>query len=56
MLNLTRLRVLQEVVDRGSFSGAADALEYTQSAVSQAVARLESELGAELVVRDRGGA
>jgi len=55
MLNLSRLRVLSEVVNRGSFSAAADALAYTQSAVSQAVARLESETGAVLVVRDRRG-
>ncbi len=38
---------------QGSFSGAADALSYTQSAVSQAVARLEAETGATLLVRDR---
>jgi DNA-binding transcriptional LysR family regulator len=55
MLNLIRLRVLSEVVGRGSFSAAADALSYTQSAVSQAIARLESETGATLVVRDRRG-
>jgi DNA-binding transcriptional LysR family regulator len=55
-LNLTRLRVLQEVVKQGSFSGAADTLAYTQSAVSQAVARLEEEMGTPLVVRDRRGA
>src|SRR5947208_9821931 len=55
MLNLGRLRVLQEVVTRGSFSSAADALSYTQSAVSQAIARLEAETGATLVVRDRRG-
>jgi DNA-binding transcriptional LysR family regulator len=55
MLNLARLRVLSEVVNRGSFSAAADALSYTQSAVSQAVARLEAEIGATLVVRDRRG-
>ncbi|HEX3801505.1 MAG TPA: LysR family transcriptional regulator [Solirubrobacteraceae bacterium] len=55
MLNLVRLRVLAEVVQRGSFSAAADALDYTQSAVSQAVARLEAETGATLVVRDRRG-
>ena len=55
MLNLGRLRVLCEVVSRGSFSGAAESLAYTQSAVSQAVARLEAETGAELVVRDRRG-
>ena len=55
MLNTGRLQVLSEVVRRGSFSGAADALSYTQSAVSQAIARLEAEVGAPLVVRDRRG-
>jgi DNA-binding transcriptional LysR family regulator len=55
MLNLGRLRVLSEVLARGSFSGAAEALSYTQSAVSQAIARLEAEVGATLVVRDRRG-
>lgn len=53
MLNLTRLRVLREVLERGSFSAAAESLSYTQSAVSQAIARLELETGATLVVRDR---
>ena len=47
--------MLREVVVRGSFTAAADALDYTQSAVSQAVARLEAETGATLVVRDRRG-
>jgi DNA-binding transcriptional LysR family regulator len=42
-------------VGRGSFSGAAEALSYTQSAVSQAIARLEAETGTTLVVRDRQG-
>ena len=55
MLNLGRLHVLREVVSRGSFSAAAEALSYTQSAVSQAISRLEAETGAELVVRDRRG-
>ena len=55
MLNLGRLRVLSEVVSRGSFSAAAESLSYTQSAVSQAIARLEAETGATLVVRDRRG-
>jgi DNA-binding transcriptional LysR family regulator len=55
MLNVSRLRVLSEVVRRGSFSSAAEALSYTQSAVSQAIARLEAETGATLVVRDRSG-
>jgi DNA-binding transcriptional LysR family regulator len=55
MLHVGRLRVLTEVVGRGSFSGAAEALSYTQSAVSQAIARLEAETGTTLVVRDRQG-
>lgn len=55
MLSLGRLQVLVEVVNRGSFSAAAEALSYTQSAISQSVARLEAETGATLVVRDRRG-
>src|SRR5512142_1186911 len=55
MLHLGRLKILSEVISRGSFSAAAEALSYTQSAVSQAIARLESETGATLVVRDRRG-
>jgi DNA-binding transcriptional LysR family regulator len=55
MLSLSRLQVLCEVVSRGSFSGAAEALSYTQSAVSQSVARLEAEAGATLLHRDRRG-
>ena len=55
MLHLGRLKVLCEVVKCGSFSAAADSLSYTQSAVSQAIARLEAETGATLIVRDRRG-
>jgi DNA-binding transcriptional LysR family regulator len=55
MLHVGRLKVLAEVVERGSFSAAAEALSYTQSAVSQAIARLEAETGSALVVRDRRG-
>jgi DNA-binding transcriptional LysR family regulator len=51
MLNSTRLRVFHEVVARGSISAAADALSYSQSAVSQALATLESEAGVALVER-----
>ncbi len=47
--------MLREVVKQGSFSGAAESLDYTQSAISQAIARLEGEAGAQLVLRDRGG-
>jgi DNA-binding transcriptional LysR family regulator len=55
MLNVQRLRILREVVGRGSFSDAATALDYTQSAVSQAIATLEAEIGATLIERDRRG-
>jgi DNA-binding transcriptional LysR family regulator len=56
MLHMGRLKVLQEVIALGSFSAAAESLSYTQSAVSQAIARLEAETGATLVIRDRQGA
>jgi DNA-binding transcriptional LysR family regulator len=55
MLNVGRLNVFREVVARGSFSDAADALSYSQSAVSQAIATLEGEVGASLIERSRGG-
>src|SRR5881392_823675 len=55
MLNVQRLKVLREVVARESFSEAATALNYTQSAVSQAIATLESEAGVPLLERDRRG-
>jgi DNA-binding transcriptional LysR family regulator len=51
MLDIYRLRVLVEVADRGSFSGAAAALLCTQPAVSRQVAALERHLGVRLVER-----
>jgi DNA-binding transcriptional LysR family regulator len=51
MLNVSRLRVLNEVAQRGSFSAAAEALSYTQSAVSQQIAALEAETGISLLER-----
>src|SRR4051812_29141875 len=55
MLDVKRLRVLREVAARGSFSGAADSLSYTQSAISQQIAALEREAGAQLVERSARG-
>jgi DNA-binding transcriptional LysR family regulator len=55
MLSVSRLRVLREVAARESFSEAASALDYTQSAVSQAIARLEAEAGVALLERDSHG-
>ena len=53
MLNPQRLAVLRELAERGSFTAAADALSYTQSAVSQQISALERDVGATLVERDR---
>src|ERR687892_395307 len=55
MLDARRMRVLREVAARGSFSAAAEALSFTQSAVSQHVAALEREAGTQLVERRRSG-
>ena len=55
MLDVKRMRVLKEVADRGSFSAAAEALSYTQSAVSQQIAALEKEAGTQLVQRGSRG-
>lgn len=55
MLDVKRMRVLKEVADRGSFSAAAEALSYTQSAVSQQIAALEKEAGTQLVQRGPRG-
>jgi DNA-binding transcriptional LysR family regulator len=49
------MRVLREVAARGSFSAAADALSYTQSAVSQQIAALEREAATKLVERSARG-
>jgi DNA-binding transcriptional LysR family regulator len=51
-MNLTRLQTFVEVVRRGTFAGAADALSFTPSAVSQQMAKLEAEAGARLLARD----
>jgi DNA-binding transcriptional LysR family regulator len=55
MLDVRRMKVLREVAARGSFSAAAEALSFTQSAVSQQVAALERETGAKLVERGARG-
>jgi DNA-binding transcriptional LysR family regulator len=46
-----RLHVLTEVVDRGSFSAAAESLRMTQSAVSQHISALERAIGTTVVDR-----
>lgn len=49
--NLNALRVLVQVARQNSFTGAAEALGVTQSAVSKQIAALEAELGQPLFRR-----
>jgi molybdate transport repressor ModE-like protein len=51
MLDVRRLRVLREVAARGSLSAAAEALSFSQPAISNQIAKLELEAGAKLVER-----
>jgi DNA-binding transcriptional LysR family regulator len=50
-IDTTRLRVFREVARQGSFTAAALALQVSQPAVSQHIARLEQELGCALLER-----
>lgn len=53
-MDVRQLTALLSVAEHGTFSAAADALHTVQSNVSAHVARLEKELGAELVDRAAG--
>lgn len=55
VLDAARLRVFREVVRRGSLSAAAEALSFTQPAVSRQIAALEREAGAQLLERTPRG-
>ena len=55
MIRYSQLLYFVEVVDRGSFSAAAKSLYVSQSALSQSLAGLEKELGAELIHRSKSG-
>lgn len=49
--NLNRLAYFAAVVDKGSFTAAADDLGITKAVVSQQVAKLEAEIGTALLIR-----
>jgi DNA-binding transcriptional LysR family regulator len=51
MRDLNELSIFVAIVDRTSFTRAADALEISKGAVSKAVSRLEARLGARLFER-----
>lgn len=55
MLSVPRLLLLREVAARGTIAAAAEAVAYTPSAVSQQLAKLESEVGAPLLERHGRG-
>lgn len=51
MLDVRKLRALRAIARCGSFSAAAEDLNYSQSAISQQVAQLERQVGTLLVER-----
>ena len=53
-MEIRQLEALIGIADHGSFSGAAEALGTVQSNISNRIAHLERELGAELVNRSNG--
>src|SRR3712207_3080065 len=55
MLNVGRLRVLKEVAAHGSLTGAAEALSFSQPAISNQIAKLEQETGTRLIERGPRG-
>src|SRR6478735_12203083 len=55
MLNLERLRTLDALARHGSVGGAADGLHVTTSAVSQQMAKLEREVGQQLLAKNGRG-
>jgi DNA-binding transcriptional LysR family regulator len=51
VLDVRRLRLLRELAARGTVTAVAEALAYTPSAVSQQLAQLERDAGADLLER-----
>ena len=52
---MNRYEVFMKVIEKGSFTKAAEELGYTQSAVSQMIQTLEEELSTTLISRSRKG-
>lgn len=55
MSNVQRYKALKKIIELGSFSKAAENLNYTQSAISQMISSLENELSIKLLKRSRVG-
>jgi len=54
-MNKSKYEAFLKVVELGSFTKAADQLGYTQSAISQLISSVESELDIKLLNRSRSG-
>ena len=54
-MSVSKYQMFLKTVECGSFSRAAEELNFTQSGVSHAVQALEDELGITLLSRNRGG-
>ncbi|GHG60032.1 LysR family transcriptional regulator [Streptomyces griseocarneus] len=54
-MKLSQCAAFAAIIDTGSFTAAARALDISQSAVSHAISSLEKELGVGLMKRDRTG-
>lgn len=54
-MSITKYQIFLKTAACGSFSKAAEAMNFTQSGISHAVNSLESELGVTLLSRNRGG-
>ena len=54
-MSVNKYQMFLKTVECGSFSKAAEKMNFTQSAVSHAVQALENELGVTLLSRNRGG-
>ncbi len=54
-MSISKYQVFLKTVSCGSFSKAAEAMNFTQSGISHAINSLESELGVKLLSRNRGG-
>ena len=54
-MSISKYQVFLKVVSCGTFTKAAEALNFTQSGISHAISSLEEELGVSLLIRSHGG-
>lgn len=54
-MSISKYQVFLKTASCGSFSKAAEAMNFTQSGISHAINALETELGIKLLSRNRGG-